>query len=98
MLSTVLPYAAECAPHELLPIIPPMVHRSFVDGSGAKNRPCGASALLRWLWTTPGSTCTVRAPASIASTRFMYFEKSSTRAALHAWPARLGPAARARIG
>ena len=33
-LSTVLPASSECVPQELLPIIPPSVHRLWVDGSG----------------------------------------------------------------
>ena len=35
-LSTVLPPSRECVPQELLPIIPPMVQRLCVEGSGAK--------------------------------------------------------------
>ncbi len=35
-LSAVVPQATECAPHELLPIMPPSVQRLWVDGSGPK--------------------------------------------------------------
>ena len=37
-LSTVLPPISACTPHELLPIMPPSVHRLCVAGSGAKVR------------------------------------------------------------
>jgi hypothetical protein len=39
MFSTVFPAITECGPHELLPIIPPIVQRECVAGSGAKVRP-----------------------------------------------------------
>lgn len=39
LVSTVLPQATECVPHELLPIMPPSVQRLWVEGSGPKVRP-----------------------------------------------------------
>ena len=68
--------------------MPPTVHRSFVDGSGAKNRPCGASAALRWLWITPGFDVRDARAGLNRDDRFMYFEISTTSAALQ--PGRRG--------
>jgi hypothetical protein len=38
-LSLVRPYASEREPQALLPIMPPIVQRAWVDGSGPKRRP-----------------------------------------------------------
>ena len=55
-LSAVRPNATACGPHALLPIIPPSVARSCVEGSGPNRSPCGAAARCRSDMMTPGST------------------------------------------
>ena len=50
----------ELAPQELLPTMPPIMARLAVEVSGVKNRPCGWSARLSSLRTTPGCTRTRR--------------------------------------
>jgi hypothetical protein len=93
-LSTVLPHATECAPQALLPIIPPIVQRLCVDGSGAKCRPCREAMAFSTSGTTPGCTTAVCAPGSTDSTLFRYREKSTTRPSPQALPAMLVPAPR----
>ena len=46
-LSDVRPYASDREPQALLPIIPPIVQRGCVDGSGPKRTPCGDDGLLQ---------------------------------------------------
>jgi hypothetical protein len=70
----------ECGPQELLPIMPPSVQRLCVAGSGAKVRPCRSAAARNTSQTTPGSTSAIDVSGSTESTRFMYFEVSSTTA------------------
>ena len=48
-----------------MPIIPPIVQRVCVDGSGPNRSPCGAAARCRSACTTPGWTTAVRASGSI---------------------------------
>ena len=82
----------------LLPIIPPIVQRLCVEGSGAKVK-CFSSAASRSTSSTmPGCTRANRCSKFSSTIRFRYFEKSRTMATLQAWPARLVPAPRARIG
>src|ERR1051325_3962505 len=69
-----------------------------VAGSGAKVRPWAPAARRRSSSTTPGSTRAVFATGSIASTRFRYFEKSSTTATLQHCPQRLVPPPRGSTG
>ncbi len=98
MFSTVLPAITECAPQELLPIMPPSVQRLCVAGSGPKVRPCRSASPRRLSHTTPGSTSAVRAAASIESTRSMYFEQSNTTATFTLCPQSEVPPPRARTG
>ena len=51
----------------------------------------GSTAALSWACTTPGSTTARPRSASIRRIEFMYLEKSSTIAALQAWPASAVP-------
>ncbi|MCI0686591.1 MAG: hypothetical protein L0Y54_05055 [Sporichthyaceae bacterium] len=93
-----VPQATECAPQALLPIIPPIVHRVLVAGSGPKVRPCSPAARLSWSSTTPGCTLAVRAAGSRSRIRFRYLDVSITRPVPVAWPATLVPAPRTTIG
>src|SRR5579885_3743704 len=86
------------APEELLPIMPPMVARLLVEVSGPKVSPVGARAATSSSLTMPGCTRAHPASASTSSTRFLYLEKSSTRARPTACPARLVPPPRGRRG
>src|ERR1700751_695014 len=98
MLSTVLPPISAWTPQELLPIMPPMVQREWVAGSGAKVRANFSAASRTRSRTMPGWTWTVFLMGSIASMPFMYLEKSRMTAVLHPWPAREVPAPRERRG
>ena len=82
MFSTVLPAITECAPHELLPIMPPSVQRLCVAGSGPKVSPCFSAAAFSASHTVPGWTSAVRPAGSTDTTLPMYLEKSSTTATL----------------
>jgi hypothetical protein len=86
-LSEVRPYPRERDPQALLPIIPPIVQRLNVEGSGPNRNPCAATACCSTTCTVPGSTVAVRASASIWSTRFMRRLKSSTKPVPTALPA-----------
>jgi hypothetical protein len=97
-LSTVLPPITECVPQELLPIMPPRVHRSWVAGSTENVSPCFLAAPRSWSQITPGWTRAVRAPASRLTIWFMYLEKSNTTAAFTLWPASPVPQPRASTG
>ena len=85
-------------PQELLPIMPPMVQRLWVAGSGAKVRLNFSASSRTRSSTMPGWTLTVRLTVSIASMPFMYLEKSRMTAKLQPWPAREVPAPRVRMG
>ncbi len=63
-LCTMLPYAIEREPHELLPAMPPSVHCADVLTSTGNHRPCGRSHAFSASSTMPGSTVTVRASLS----------------------------------
>jgi hypothetical protein len=78
----------------LLPIIPPIVHRLWVEGSGPKRSPYGAAARCKDACTTPGSTTAVRASASMATTRVRCREVSTTMPRPMALPAIEVPAPR----
>ena len=85
-------------PQELLPAMPPMVQRAWVEGSTGKNSPCGRSALLRCWSTMPGSTVAVCASTSMSSTRRRCLEQSSTTARFTVCPHWLVPPPRASTG
>ena len=70
MLSQVRPYPSARGPQALLPIIPAMVQRSLVLGSGPKRSPYGLAACCSTDWTTPGSTTAVAVSGSTRRTRF----------------------------
>jgi hypothetical protein len=78
MLSTVRPAEIACGPQELLPIMPAMVARFFVEGSGPKVSPCGFPAFCSSLMSTPGSTRAVFATGSMSRMRLRWREKSMT--------------------
>ena len=73
-------------PQELLPAMPPMVQRAWVEGSTGKNSPCARSAAFRWPSTMPGSTRRCRAAGS---TRARGADASGSRS-----PARGSPSGR----
>ena len=97
-LSAVRPYPSAREPHALLPIIPPIVHRLWVDGSGPNRRRCEAAARCRSSRTTPGSTTAVADSGSMSRIRLRCREKSTTMPAPTALPAIDVPAPRAVIG
>src|ERR1700741_1580172 len=84
--SSVLPAITECAPHELLPIIPPSVQGLWVDGSGAKVSPWRSAADRSESQTTPGSTSAVFDVGSISTMRSQDADRSKTTASLTVWP------------
>src|SRR6476620_5160807 len=55
-LSLVRPYPRAREPHALFPIIPPIVHREWEDGSGPKRRPYGAAARCSVACAEPACT------------------------------------------
>ena len=86
-------------PQELLPRLPPIVQREWLDGSGPKTRPtCGPIARLTCSLTAPGWTLTVRRSASGAPMACMCLEVSMTIAQFVVSPERLVPPPRLTIG
>ncbi len=81
-----------------MPIIPPMVQRVWVEGSGPNLSPCGAAARWSTACTTPGWTVAVRASGSTESTRLRYLEVSTTMPGPTALPAIDVPAPRIVTG
>lgn len=79
-MSEVRPQASECEPQASLPIIPPTVHRLWVDGSGPNRNPNGRAARCSSSNTAPGSTRAVRRSGSTSSTRPKCRRKSNTTA------------------
>ena len=77
-----------------MPIIPPIVQRVCVDGSGPNRRPSGTACFCNAACTTPGCTCAVRASGSIDSTRLRCLLVSMTMPAPIALPAIEVPAPR----
>src|SRR4029077_10090869 len=65
---TVNPCLRQCAPPEFSATLPPIEQTTWLDGSGAENRPNGAAALLTARLVTPGSTTARRLTGSISST------------------------------
>ena len=97
MFSAVLPLISECAPHELLPIMPPNVQWSCVEGSGPYVRPWTFAAFRTMSQITPGST-RARLSFGNSSKCCRYFDQSITTATLQLWPARLVPPPRLSTG
>src|SRR3954451_20307808 len=97
-LSDVRPYPSAREPQALLPIIPPIVQRLCVLGSGPKRSPCGRAAACSAACTTPGSTTAVRASGSIDRTRDRCRLVSTTTPVPTALPAIEVPAPRAVSG
>jgi hypothetical protein len=98
MLSAVTPAMIECTPHELLPIMPPNVHRLWVAGSGPKVSSCSSAASRSWSQITPGCTRARRPSGSSHSIRFRYLVKSTSTALLTDWPASPVPQPRPKSG
>ena len=82
----------------MLPIIPPMVQRLWVEGSGPKRSPYGATAACSEDWTTPGCTVAVRPSGSTAVIACRWRAVSSTSPAPTALPAHEVPAPRVVTG
>ncbi len=93
-----MPYACAVDPHELFPIMPPMVQLTCVDGLGPTISPCGASASLTLSSAIPGCTMAVLAAWSNDTSRWQYLVQSMTIAVLTHWPARLVPPPRDSTG
>jgi hypothetical protein len=93
-----LPYAWAVEPHELLPIIPPIVQLTWVDGFGPTISPYLRTASLSLSSAMPGWTIAVRPPGSTDTTWWQYLVQSITTAALQHCPARLVPPPRDRTG
>jgi hypothetical protein len=70
----------ERVPHELLPVMPPMVARLDVDTSTGNHSPVGRSCRFSSSSTMPGSTTQVAASLSAETTRLRYLVKSMTSA------------------
>jgi hypothetical protein len=85
-------------PHELLPIIPPMVQLTWVDGLGPTISPYFFTASLTWSRAMPGCTIAARPPGSTEMTSWQYLVQSMTTASLQHWPARLVPPPRDSTG
>jgi len=78
----------------LLPIMPPIVQRVCVEGSGPNLSPSGVALACSRAWTTPGSTTAVRLSASTDLIRLRYLLVSSTMPGPIAFPAIEVPAPR----
>src|SRR6266571_6176698 len=97
-LSTVRPAMTECTPQDLLPIIPPKLQYSCVEGSGPKVI-LNLLARLRSLSSTqPGCTQAYFSVGLISIIWFRYLEKSTITATLQDCPERLVPPPRGRSG
>ena len=72
------PEARQCGPPELFATLPPTVHACWLDGSGAKRSPNGASCRFRSRLITPGSTHATRAASSIDRTRSIFVVTMTT--------------------
>ena len=92
-LSAVLPYPRARGPQALFPIIPPMVQRLWVDGSGPKRNPCGAaadcSAELNHAWL---DSCRPQPPGRSHRMVFRYRDVSKINPGPTALPAQDVPA------
>ena len=97
-LSLVRPQAVAWGPQALLPTMPPMEARFWLEGSGPKRRPWARAASCRVEPMQPGSTVAVRARGSMLSTRFMWREKSMTAPGPMELPAHEVPPPRVVMG
>src|SRR6202045_351306 len=95
-LSTVRPAMMECTPQELLPIIPPRLQYSWVDGSGPKVRLNSLARLRSLSRTQPGCTQVYFSLGLISMIWFRYLEKSTITPTLQDCPLRLVPPPRGR--
>ncbi len=93
-----LPNAIEREPQELLPAMPPSVHCADVLTSTGNHSPWGFSQALSASRTMPGSTVTVRASSSNATTPASRLLWSTTSARPTVWPHCELPAPRGSIG
>src|SRR5690348_7110962 len=86
-------------PHELLPMLPPIVQREWVDGSGPKISPaCSPVLTLPCSLIAPGWQRTVRVSRSTSPIHVRYLDVSMTIARLTVSPERLVPPPRLTIG
>src|SRR6516225_6538908 len=76
----VTPYKRQCGPPELLATLPPTEQDCWLEGSGAKCRPKGATALERSRLRTPGSTHASLATGSTSRMRFILVVTMTTGA------------------
>src|SRR3954470_20584736 len=89
----------EWMPQELLPMLPPIVQRECVDGSGPKISPaCSPVLTFTFSLIAPGWQRTVRCSRSPSPIQVRYFEPSITIARLTVSPDRLVPPPRLTIG
>src|SRR4051794_37633296 len=72
MWALVTPSERQCGPPELLATLPPIEHVCWLLGSGAKCRPCGATARDRSRFSTPGSTQARRLEGSTDSSAVIF--------------------------
>ncbi len=92
--SAILPYAWAVDPHELFPIMPPMVQLTWVDGLGPTISPYfSPAASLTLSSAMPGCTMAVRPPGSTEMSLWQYLVQSMTTACCTHWPGQAGPAA-----
>jgi hypothetical protein len=85
-------------PHELFPIMPPIVQLTCVDGFGPTIRPCSFRPSFTLSSAAPGSMTAVFAAGSTDTRWWQYLVQSITTASLQHWPARLVPPPRDRMG
>src|SRR5438034_11262361 len=72
-LCTMLPYAIEREPQELLPAMPPIVAWALVETSTGNHSCCGRRTAFNASRTTPGWTTAVAASAFTSRILFRYF-------------------------
>src|SRR5258708_36016557 len=93
-LSTVRPAIMECTPQELLPIIPPRLQYSCVDGSGPKVRLHSLARLRSLSSSPPAPTQAYFSRGLLSMICFRNLEKSTITVTLQDYPERLVPAQR----
>ena len=97
--SRVTPYFAQRRPPAFVAMLPPIVEMARLAGSGANQRPRGASASLRSPLSTPGSTTASSSASETSRMRFIRETSSTIAPGLAiAPPARPVPAPRGTTG
>ena len=85
-LSRVAPYLTQHRPPALVAMLPPMVEKSRLAGSGAYQRPCSAAAAFSAPLSTPASTRATRLAGSISRMRVISSVESTMPPSIAAAP------------